>query len=240
MKATVILLLIIATGITIVSYINRKPHCCGHKKSPSAGTVIVLNGPSAAGKTSIQQQFQYAMMPTLWVKLGIDTLFDKPMPDITAENISLWQSPNAIRWVDNTKDAQDNNIITLHVGEQGDRVAYAMNSAIAAYAHAGCNVIVDYIAYKPEWLNDLQRKLKNIPTHWVKVAIPLEALEQREESRGTSPKGHARSHYDTVYGDITYDLVVDSEKQSAQEIAQQIKDFITHDHSATHDHCCNH
>ena len=56
--------------------------------------------------------------------------------------------------------------------------------------------------------------------------IPLDILEQREQGRGTSPKGHARSHYDTVHWDIVYDLQVDSSKQSPTEIAQSIKDFI--------------
>lgn len=32
-----------------------------------------------------------------------------------------------------------------------------MNSAIAGYAQAGRNVIVDYIAYKKEWLDDMIR-----------------------------------------------------------------------------------
>ena len=44
------------------------------------GTVIILNGPSASGKSSIQKEFQTLMMPNLWIKLGIDNLFDKPMP----------------------------------------------------------------------------------------------------------------------------------------------------------------
>lgn len=116
-------------------------------------------------------------------------------------------------------------VITLFVGEQGEKVIYGMNSAIAAYAHNGCNVIVDYIAYKKEWIDDLQDKLKDMPTCWVKVAIPLDVLESREAARGTSPQGHARSHYNYVYWDIAYDFEVDSNAQSAVEIAQTVKDF---------------
>ena len=191
-----------------------------------SGTVIILNGPSGSGKSSIQKEFQKLMMPNLWLKLGIDTLFDAPMPDITLENISFWQSPNPIRWVESTKDAQGNPVITLFVGEQGEKVAYAMNSAIADYARNGCNVIVDYIAYDPAWLADLQKKLAGIKTYYVAVDISLEMLEKREAARGTSPVGHARSHYFTVYSNIAYDLRVNSEKNTAAEIAQQIKDLI--------------
>lgn len=196
------------------------------KKQSYKSTVIILNGPSGSGKSSIQKEFQKIMMPNLWLKTGIDTLFDAPMPDITPENMNYWQSQNLIRWVETSQDKNGNTVITLKIGEQGDKVAYAMNSAIAAYAQNGCNIIVDYIAYKKEWFDDLQNKLKHFNTFYVSVEISLETLEKREEVRGTSPKGHARSHYYTVYGDKRYDLVVNSEKNSAKVIAEQIKQLI--------------
>lgn len=86
-----------------------------YKKSYAAhaGIVIILNGPSGSGKSSIQKEFQYLMMPNLWIKTGIDTLFDAPMPTITPENMAFWQSPNPIRWVETTKDKNHNNVITL-------------------------------------------------------------------------------------------------------------------------------
>jgi chloramphenicol 3-O-phosphotransferase len=166
------------------------------------------------------------MMPSLWIKLGIDNLFDKPMPDITLQNLSYWQSPNSIRWVEESKDDSGNKVITLYVGAEGEKVIYAMNSAIAAYAKNGCNVIVDYIAYNQEWFKDLENKLSGLKTYYVAVEIPLEVLEQREEARGTSPKGHARSHYFSVYGDKKYDLRVDSNKNTAAQIAQQLKQLV--------------
>ena len=192
----------------------------------NTGTVIVLNGPSGSGKSSIQKEFQKLMMPNLWIKVGIDNLFDSVMPDITPENMSFWQSKNPIRWVESTQDKEANPVITLFVGEQGEHVAYAMNSAIAAYAQSGCNVIVDYIAYKKEWFDDLHNKLKDIKTYYVAVEIPLEVLEQREAARATSPKGHARSHYFDVYQDSNYDLTINTEKNTAQEIAQQLQKLI--------------
>jgi len=195
-------------------------------KDNSSGIVVVLNGPSGSGKSSIQKEFQKLHMPNLWIKVGIDNLFDNVMPEITPENMSFWQSKNPIRWVEKKKDDKGNDIVPLFVGEQGDKVFYAMNSCIAEYAKNGCNVIVDYIAYKKDMLSDLKEKLKNVESYFVAVQISLDVLEQREANRGTSPKGHARSHYFTVYGDMKYDLTVNSEKNSPKEIAQQIKNFI--------------
>jgi chloramphenicol 3-O-phosphotransferase len=191
-----------------------------------SGTIIILNGPSGSGKTSIQKEFQKLMMPNLWIKVGIDNLFDAPMPDITLENLQYWQSQNPIRWVETTQDNHGNKVVTLFVGQQGKNVAYGMNSAIADYAKNGCNVIVDYIAYEQDWFSDLRKKCAGIKTYYIAVDIPLDVLEQREEARGTSPKGHARSHYSSVYGNFKYDLRVNSHQNTAQEIANQLKRLI--------------
>lgn len=190
------------------------------------GKVIILNGPSASGKSSIQREFQKCMMPDLWIKLGIDNLFDYPLPDITLENMSVWQSKNKMRWVEKSVDGSQNPVITLFIGDEGEKVLYGMNSAIQAYAMNGCNIIVDYIGYNEKFLKDLREKLRDVKTYYVAVDISLDALESREEARGTSPRGHARSHYATVYSDIEYDLRVNSEEASAQEIAAKIKEFI--------------
>lgn len=198
----------------------------GQKEAVYPGKIIILNGPSGSGKSSIQKEFQKLMMPNLWIKVGIDNLFDNVMPDITPENMSFWQSKNPIRWVEEQRDADGNKTISLFVGPQGDKVAYGMNSAIADYARNGCNVIVDYIGYDQKWLQDLQKKCANADATFVAVKIPLDTLEERERNRATSPAGPARSHYDSVYGDIKYDVTVDTGVQSAREIAQQIKQYI--------------
>ena len=79
---------------------------------------------------------------------------------------------------------------------------------------------------KKEWLEDLKSKLQGIKTFWVKFDIPLDVLEEREASRGTSPKGHARSHYDSVYWNIEYDYVVYPAVDSAQQIAVKLKSLL--------------
>lgn len=242
MNQNLVLFLIVVCiliGIYRVGYLVKNKSTWFTRTTPSTqsmGTVIILNGPSGSGKSSIQREFQTLMMESssnknadeqsLWIKLGIDTLFDKPMPDITLENMSFWQSPNPIRWVSTIHTTDQKPTITLFNGKQGEKVAYGMNSAIAAYAHSGCNSIVDYIAYKQAWIDDLQEKLHHVKTYWIKIEIPLEVLEERERTRGTSPVGHARSHYDTVYGDLTYDLTLDTSKLRSVDCAQKLKEFI--------------
>ncbi len=210
-------LLFCGAGVAVLSYFTIT--------FKTTGTVIILNGPSAAGKSSLQKEFQKLMMPNLWIKVGIDNLFDQPTPDITAENMHFWQKENTIMWVKKTKDKDDSPIFTLFIGADGDKVAYGMNSAIAGYAQAGNNVIVDYIAYKKEWIDDLQKKLKNINTIWVKITIPLNILEEHEATRKTSPVGHARSHYKYVHWNIQYKLELNSHTYDAATLAKQLKDY---------------
>lgn len=190
--------------------------------------MIILNGPSCSGKSSIQKSFQKLMLNNnkSWIKLGIDNLFDKPFPDIVLENLNFWKAKNNLRWIENIFDSFDDPIISLKIGVDGEKIMYGMNSAIAAYAEIGNDIIVDYIVYDEKYKTDLDKKLKNIHHYWIKVNISLEEIEKRELMRNTSPKGHARSIYNFVHNNINYDLVVDSEKNSPEEIAQQIKVFI--------------
>ena len=61
----------------------------------------------------------------------------------------------------------------------------------------------------------------------LKEQMPV--LYKLEKARGTSPKGHARSHYFYLYGDEKYDFKIDSEKYSAQKIVEQLKKIIDED-----------
>lgn len=221
-KLFVLSLLTVLTGIIIAPYVRAL--CTNNRNEP--GTVIILNGPSASGKSSIQKAFQDLMMPQLWAKMGIDNLFDKLFVDITLDNMAFWQSPNDMRWVESTTDDEGNPVITLYVGPGGKKIRDGMHAAIAAYARAGNNIIVDYINYDESWLSSLLSELSGLPVVLVKVAIPLEVLEARERARGTSPVGHARSHYDHVYGQEAYDLEIDSGTMSPQKCAQAITDYI--------------
>lgn len=213
-----VFIMLALAGIATIKFMNLK--------EKSNATVIILNGPSASGKSSTQKAFQQLMLPELWVKVGIDNLFDYLMPDITLEKLQEWRKPNSIRWVEEQKDAEGNNVLPLFVGEEGMKTVHGMNSAIAAYAKNGCNIIVDYIAYQPEWMTDLKSKLKGFRAIYVGIDIPLEKLEEREQARATSPSGHARSHYDTVHQGIEYDLRIDTSNKTPEEIAKKIKTFI--------------
>ena len=200
--------------------------------------IIILNGPSASGKTSVQKALQ-ARSKKMFITVGIDTFFDAllPTPDLTdfQKTKKLEQfTPDGtlIRSVVHEKDKDGNVIVPLTIGPAGKKVIYGMHKAIAAYAEAGNNVIVDYILYDKSWIGYLKKTLGNYWTffppqvYMIGFKLPLDEIEKREKARKTSPVGHARSHYFTVHEGMKYDLEFTDPHLTAEQIADQILFFI--------------
>ncbi|MBP6870302.1 AAA family ATPase [Candidatus Babeliales bacterium] len=186
------------------------------------GIVIVLNGPSAAGKSSLQKAIQ-RLAPVPYLNVGIDNFFNDLFPD---EHGKLGCKADAdfgndLRWVTIAE-----NLVYLHVGSAGQKIVKGMNKAIAAYAKTGNNVVVDYIMYEQSWLQNLLHELQGCPVYLVGVTVSLDILQAREQARSTSPIGHAGSHYHTVHVGNKYDLWIDNSQGSADEGAMKILEFV--------------
>ena len=189
-----------------------------------AGTVIILNGPSCVGKSSTIKVFQ-AKQDVPWLSIGIDNFFVGVLPP----KFYLEDKPkhHAIMHGQSGTDAQGNKIFTLNIGTQGQKIIKGMHQAIADYAKAGNNVIVDYINYDSAWIPDLTKALQGIQVYWVGVTASLESIEAREKSRGRANiEGHARSHYYTVHQGITYDLMIDTDKLTPEQSADKIIELL--------------
>jgi len=196
------------------------------------GMVIILNGPSAVGKSSIQKALQEKSDKT-FLRIGIDTFFDALIetPDLGdfEKNGALQQYTKEgehIRGIERTLDKDGNIVVPLQIGPAGDQIIHGMHRAIDAYARSGNNVIVDYIQYKQEWSHDLYEAVRDRNVLFVGVHAPLDIIETRERERNTSPIGHSRSHYYTVHAGMNYDLEVDTSLSTPEECAQEILNFI--------------
>lgn len=187
------------------------------------GRVIVLNGPSVAGKSSIQKALQ-ARFAAPHLAMGLDSMLVGMMP----QRYFTDRQPDReqVMWGDPTTDAGGAPLFPLHFGPIGRRAVTGMHRAIAAFAEAGNDVIVDYILYERDWLAELADALANVTATFVGVRVPLDVLEARERARGTSPVGHARSHYDTVHAHARYDVEVDSSQASAEQCAAIIAAWV--------------
>ncbi len=197
-------------GVFIVR--NCMVHTSGY------GTVIILNGTSAVGKSTIMRAFQ-AKRVEPWLGIGIDNFFvgvlppkfymeDKPEHHMVMRGIA--------------SEDEQGKLFTLHIGAEGQKVIKGMHGAIAAYAKAGNNVIVDYIMYDPAWHADLMNALSDVNVVTVGVTAALPVIEERERVRATSPQGHARSVYATVHQGWDYDLIGNADEETPGQIADQI------------------
>lgn len=192
---------------------------CVTRSSEQSGTVVILNGPSAVGKSSIIKAFQ-DKQDTLWLGMGIDSLF----VGVMAMKYMLDPKYNVMQGFP-TEDA-GGKLFTLYIGPEGQKIIKGMNHAIAAYARAGNNVIVDYITYDPAWITDLQNSLRGIKTIYVGVTASLETIQQREKARGTSPEGHGRSLYESVHKGWDYDLTINTDNITPDDAAKQIIQYL--------------
>lgn len=191
-------------------------------KTDKFGTVVILNGPSAVGKSSLQKSIQrLAAVP--YLNIGIDNFFNDLFPDEhgTLGVKAYADFGNNLRYI-----TIENNVVYLHVGQAGQKIIKGMHAAIAAYAKAGNNVIVDYIMYEQVWMKDLLKQLQGCPVYLVGVTVPIDILQAREQARSTSPLGHAASHYYSVHEGNNYDLWIDNSQGTPDDGAHKILDFV--------------
>ena len=198
------------------------------QKSQKPGTVIILNGSSASGKSSIQMKIQ-ELFEKPYIRLGIDNQFNDILPDYYGLGEKHPQGnflEKDIRYVDKIK-VDGHDAIKLIVGPIGQKVIKGMHQSIKSFAKNGSNVVVDYILYEKTWFPHLVESLEDLKVYYVGIKYPIETIEKREEKRSTSPVGHARSHYKTVHYYDNYDLVIDNPEDSAEMIAKKIELFIS-------------
>lgn len=74
---------------------------------------------------------------------------------------------------------------------------------------------------------------ETFPVYFVGIRCPVEVAESREKERGDRAPGGARYFHNFVHAYGIYDLQVDSARNSPDECARQIKDWIQTDPSPT-------
>jgi chloramphenicol 3-O phosphotransferase len=176
-------------------------------KGVTTGSVIVLNGPSSSGKTTLAAALQrrFAADGECWFIYAMDDYFAKvPFDWVTAgKHVGAHADEGVVlEIVDGT--------FRMRMGPIGRRVLVAWRGAVGSAARAGLNVIADDVVLTEEEWRGWQAELDGLDTHWVRVQIALDVLEAREQARSNRMLGHARSQYEDVYRYPTYDSEVDT------------------------------
>lgn len=168
--------------------------------------VIILNGGSSSGKTTIAACLQ-DILPSSWLHFGVDTLIDA-MPQ------RLLTSDTGIEFgVDGS----------VRPGQEFRRLESAWMQGVAAMARAGAHIIIDDVflsgvAARDRW----QAALANVPVLWVGVRCDPAVAAERERERGDRVAGMAALQAQVVHTGIEYDIEVDTTEMPAMACAQII------------------
>jgi chloramphenicol 3-O phosphotransferase len=169
------------------------------------GRIIILNGTSSSGKTSIVRALQ--------------EILDEPYLDAGIDKF-IWMLPK--RYLD--RPLWDEVLgLADKSGRVGHQLMSGMHHAIAALSRAGNNIIADHVLVEPQWLQECISLFSDLPALFVGVRCPLDVIERREQARKNRTLGQARAQFDIVHAHGIYDLEVDTSISSPEECALLIK-----------------
>lgn len=187
----------------------------------NTGNIILLNGSSSAGKTTLAHKLQQ-LLPEPYQHIALDQFRDG-LPD-SHRGFNSPPTSRGAAGLNVVPTEQDNELVTqIQFGNHGRQVLAGMRRAIAAFARVGNHVIIDDLLFEPEFLEDYATALQGLPTWLVGVRCDLEVVVAREALRPGRFPGTAVSHFHSVHAHgQNYDVEVNTAFASPRECALQI------------------
>lgn len=159
------------------------------------GRIILLNGTSSAGKSTLAGALR-AALPEPFCYYASDQLADAGFRTIK-------------------RDAR-------RAGHERARFFDGFHRSIRAFAEAGNDMIVEHIVEEASWAEALRELLAPLDVFWIGVHAPLAELERREQARGDRSIGEAKFHLKT-HDYCRYDLEVDTSEAEELVVARIIE-----------------
>jgi chloramphenicol 3-O phosphotransferase len=151
-----------------------------------SGRIILLNGASSSGKSSLARLIQARIDTPFW-HISIDHLRDSGVLSTTQ----------------------------IRSGEFDWRMMreaffLGFERSLLAYVEAGNDLVVEHIMESKEWLLRLTDTLADNDVFFIGVHCALDELERRERERGDRPIGDARRDFHRIHSYCVYDFEVDA------------------------------
>jgi chloramphenicol 3-O phosphotransferase len=167
--------------------------------TPTGGTVILLNGTSSSGKSSIAREL-LDLLDGSWFHMPVDAFHAmRCKGDIADEDLQA----------------------------EIDRTVKGFHRAVAGMAGGGNNLVVDHPLSRRWRLLDLLDLLAPEDTVLVGVRCPLPELERRELERGDRQVGLAAAQYADVHSHELHDVEVDTSLHGPRQCALRIRDVLS-------------
>jgi len=188
---------------------------------------VVINGPSAAGKSTLAAAIQdHIEVPLL--RFGVDELY-RMVPDQWAGG-----TPNA-RYAEKGFTYQNvasrPGVRRIKNGVDAMAMLYAMNAAILGILGSGVGVVVDGQAFEPDVNSDLEKRLQDLQAQglaWVAIielAASGENLADRQRQHA-HPVGLSLYHNTLPKQATRPDLVVQTTDMTADQVAEFVCDWL--------------
>jgi len=161
-----------------------------------AGRVILLNGTSSSGKSSIAAEL-LTVLDGAWFHLGID----------------------GFHRVRSRRDWSEEEFLPIF-----QRTVLGFHRAVAGMVAAGNDVVMDYVLGERWRLADCLSVFSEHQVLFVGVRCSLPELQRRERDRGNRTIGRAEVQFPLVHQHGVYDVEVDTEQHTPAECAAQIRD----------------
>ena len=177
--------------------------------------IILLNGPSSSGKSSIAIELQ-SLLKEPYMHLGIDTVFSMIPPKCKCDDSPALK---AFVWEPKNKGASE---VHISVGSLGHRIMAGFHRACATLCSSGINLILDHFLFEPRWTQECLLLFHMFDVCFVGLRCPIKILERRERERGDRQIGLARFSVKRVHKGNKYDIEFDTSCCLPRECAEQI------------------
>ena len=169
-----------------------------------SGIVILLNGPSSSGKTTLAGALR-PLLSSPYQHIQLNAFRDMEPP-------GYWDG-----W-----QARDEQEVALRFAA----LHRAMHAAVAEYSRHGLGVIFDTVLNHPDSLPYALKDLAGLPVLVIGVSCDKEELARRELARGDRQVGLATSQLEAIHVGKTYDFEVDTTSRSAVRCASELAHWL--------------
>lgn len=163
-----------------------------------SGKIILLNGASSSGKSTLAHALQSAIAQPFW-HISIDHL--RAAQVLPQARIDSGEFP----WA-----------------SLRSQFFEGFHRTLPALTAAGNNLIVEHIIETQEWMQRLLGLLGHLDVFFVGLHCSLQELERRELTRGDRRIGEARTDFHTAHAFCTYDLELDSARSVEANVQEVI------------------
>ena len=175
--------------------------------------VIVLNGGSSSGKSSVVACLQ-AQLDGTWLSLGIDDLIR-----------ALSHGPLDTSAGGTLEITSEGSVV---IGDSFRVAELAWYEGLAAIARVGTGLIVDEVFLGGGASQArLRTALEGLSVLWVGVRCNAAVAEARERQRSDRNIGMARDQAERVHRGVRYDMVVETSYSTPDECAAAIVTWMT-------------